>query len=39
MSDDTRLSDLLSLNLHNFEDEVGHWIDPKERGLLIMMTI
>ena len=22
MSDDTRLSDLLSLNLHNFEDEV-----------------
>ena len=28
MSDDTRLSDLLSLNLHNFEDEVGGWIHP-----------
>ena len=29
MSDDTRLSDLLSLNLHNFEDEVGSWIHPQ----------
>jgi dynein heavy chain len=27
MSDDTRLSDLLSLNLHNFEDEVHNIVD------------
>ena len=27
MSDDTRLSDLMSLNLHNFEDEVHNIVD------------
>ena len=35
MSDDTTLSDLLSLNLHNFEDEVHGIVDKacKEMGM------
>ena len=35
MSDDTTLADLLSLNLHNFEDEVHNIVDKacKEMGM------
>ena len=35
MSDETTLADLLSLNLHNFEDEVHNIVDKacKEMGM------
>ena len=40
MSDDTTLSDLLSLNLHNFEDEVHGIVDKacKEMGMEKLLT-
>lgn len=39
MSEDTTLSDLLSLNLHNFEDEVNNIVDKacKELGMEKML--
>jgi dynein heavy chain len=40
MSDETTLADLLSLNLHNFEDEVHNIVDKacKEMGMEKMLT-
>ena len=31
MDDDTKLSDLLALNLHNYEDEVKNIVDKAEK--------
>ena len=39
MSDETNLSDLLSLNLHNFEDEVRTIVDKATKELSMEKTL
>lgn len=39
MSDKTNLSDLLSLNLHNFEDEVRTIVDKATKELSMEKTL
>ena len=39
MSDQTNLSDLLSLNLHNFEDEVRTIVDKATKELSMEKTL
>lgn len=39
MSDETTLSDLLALNLHNFEDEVHNIVDKATKELSMEKTL
>ena len=39
MSDETNLSDLLALNLHNFEDEVRNIVDKATKELSMEKTM
>ena len=39
MSEETNLSDLLALNLHNFEDEVRNIVDKATKELSMEKTL